>query len=233
MNFLEKADYTTQLIPGYQYLCSTMADADFCSSLPQHSYGCNAGSTMEVEAAGSSGLRTNDIYFTQHNKQREQLELCFRKCRLVSGTLDEMQLIDEISAKKLDNHHLEVVGIHVIPDSYDDGNQYGFRASELADLASSFRKLQHISIRGCFIEGNIHSFRGRELQDHYRLCYETAKQVSTAIPCGMSYLCFGACTDAVYGNSIEQEESLSNICRTAEIIRHQNDTSFYAKLLVL
>ena len=233
MNHFEKADYISQLIPGYQYLCSSNTDITSYSHLLNHGYGCSAGSIMEVTAAGSNGIKANDIYFTQHHKKPEQLEQVFGKCRLVSGSLNEMQMIDDIASKHLDSAHLEVIGIHVIPDDYNDGNTHGFPVSELVRLASSFRKLRHLSIRGCFIEGPVSSLQGNDMQRHFRLCYETAKQVSTAIPCGMSYVCFGACTDAVSRISAQQKESLPDICKAAEIVLHQNDTAFYAKLLML
>lgn len=233
MKPFNRADYISQQIPGYQYLCSSATDAIPYTHLLSHGYGCCAGSITEVKTAASNGIKTNDIYFTQPNKQPEQLEQVFGTCRLVSGSLEEMQMIDEIAAKNLADGYLEVIGIHVIPDEYNDGNQYGFPVSELAHLASSFRKLQHISIRGCFVEGAISSLQGDDLKRHFRRCYETAKQVSTAIPCGMSYVCFGSCTDALYQISAQQPESQTEICRAAEIVCHQNDTAFYAKLLIM
>lgn len=233
MNLLDRAEYISHLIQGYQYLCSETADTILSPRLRANNYGCNAKNLMQVEAAFTNGIEANDIYFTQHHKQREQIEAAFGKCRFVTGSLEEMKMIDEIAAKHLDEGYLEVIGLQVIPDTYDDGRQYGFRMSELAELASDFRKMQHISIRGCFIEGNIASLQGNDLIHHYRLCYETAKLVTTAIPCGMSYVCFGACTDAVYQSSVEQQALLPEICKAAEIVRHQNDTAFYARLLTL
>lgn len=233
MNRLEKADYISKLIPGYQYLCSAAPDAVTSPHLLTHNYGCNATSITDVQAAGTNGIDANDIYYTQPDKQRKQIELSFGKCRFVTGSLEEMQMIDEIAAAHLAEGHLEIIGLQVIPDTYDDGHQYGFRASELSELAARFRSLQNISIRGCFIAGNIADLSGSDLIHHYRLCYETAKLVTTAIPCGMSYVCFGACTEAVYQSYVKDTTSLPEICQTAQIVRHQNDTAFYARLLTL
>lgn len=233
MDAFERAEEMVQLVSGFQYLYSGGGSREVIPRLLKMGWGLCAEGVEEVEAAWLAGMSPMDIYCAGREKRPGQIESSFGKCRFVSGSLEEMQEIDRISALRQLPGHLEVIGICVIPDEYYDGKQTGFKASALGALAREFRKLQNISIRGCFIEGDISSFRGKELGRHYRRCYETAKCVTTSLPCGMSFVNAGHCTEPLWQSREEQKESFQDVCRAAEIMRYQNETAFYARLLVM
>ncbi len=124
------------------------------------------------------------------------------------------------------------IGLRIVPDAFDDGAMAGVRVSELSALAPKIRQLRNITVRGCFVTGRLEGLHGRELGRFFRACYESAKQMTVILPCAMPYLCVEHGLAALAYNQAEHPETLQDALVAAQIVAMQNQTAFYAKLLI-
>lgn len=124
------------------------------------------------------------------------------------------------------------VGLRLIPDAFDDGAMAGVRVSELPRLAPEIRTLRGVTVRGCFVRGKLDGLHGKELGRFFRACYESAKRMSVILPCAMPYLCAEGALAALARNLAEHPETLAYAVTAARIVAAQNQTAFYAKLLI-
>ena len=150
---------------------------------------------------------------------------------LLANSLDELRRIDA-GAKPRDAGTLTRVGLRLIPDTFDDGAMPGVRVSELSRLAPEIRTLRGVTVRGCFVRGRLDGLHGKALGRFFRASYESAKRMSAILPCAMPYLCVEGALAALAYNQAEHPETLSDAVTAAQIVAMQNQTAFYAKLLI-
>lgn len=124
------------------------------------------------------------------------------------------------------------VGLRIIPDAYDRADLSGIRVSEIPDLAPAIRNLKAVTVRGCFVRGDLSGLHGKALGQFFRSCYESAKIMSAAIPCAIPYLCVEGGLGALSFNQSAYPETLQEAVTAAQIVAMQNQTAFYAKLLI-
>jgi hypothetical protein len=229
---MEKAESVLELIPGFQYLYKGEVNTDTVKYLTEKGWALEAKDSGSVRLASLAGMDRSDIYFTALYKEPTAIEAAFGACRFVVSSLKEMELINEAAAGHLTQGHLEVIGIAVIPKAYDNGKLPGFRVEELSQLSAEARKLRFISIRGCFIQGDTKGLSGESLGRYLRDCYETAKLVTTTIPCGMSYINAGNSMEPAVQTMKSGQEAQEKLQTAAKIMVNQNQTAFYAKLLL-
>ncbi len=229
---LERAESALELLPGFQYLYSGNADDSVLEYLVKKSWAIETRAEEMVLRAEKAGMDRYDIYYTGSYEDPVVIETIIGKCRLVVSNYKEMEQINAAAAKVLAPGYLEVIGLSVIPDNYGDGEQSGFSMEELPDLSASARKLRSISIRGCFVRSNTDGLYGESLGRYLRDCYETAKQVTTIIPCGMSYVNAGSCMEPLFQTMQHGGEIQEEFRTAADILVNQNQTAFYAKLLI-
>lgn len=231
-NGMEKAESVLELIPGFQYLYKGEVNTDTVKYLIKKGWALEAEDSESVRMASLAGMDRNDIYFTALYKEPAAIKAVIGTCRFVVSSLKEMELVNEAAAGYLSPGHLEVIGIAVSPEAYDNGTLPGFRVEELSQLSAEARKLRFISIRGCFIRGNTKGLSGESLGRYLRDCYETAKLVTTTIPCGMSYINAGNSMEPAAQIMESGHEAMEKLQTAAKIMVSQNQTAFYAKLLL-
>lgn len=190
-------------------------------------------SEQEIATLSANGVLPEHIYVAVSDLPDAAIDSAIGKCRFVADSLDDLRRLDGIAAKKEQGEQLVSVGLRLIPTAYDDGSQCGVREAELTALSEEIRGLSAISVRGCFIQGNMDGLHGKDLGRYFRNCYELSKRMTVIIPCAMPYLCIVGGADAVQYNLQEHPESLSEFQRAAQIVAMQNTTAFYAKLLLL
>lgn len=229
---MEKAESVLELLPGFQYLYKGEVNTETVDYLIKKGWALEAEDCGSVQLASLAGMDRNDIYFPALYKEPAAIKAVIGTCRFVASSLKEIELINEAAAGYLAPGHLEVIGIAVIAEAYDNGEMPGFRVEELSQLAAEARKLRFISIRGCFIQGNSKGLSGEKLGRYLRDCYETAKLVTTAIPCGMSYINIGNSMDPAVQTMKSSREAQETLQTAAKIMVNQNQTAFYAKLLL-
>ncbi len=229
---MEKAESVLELLPGFQYLYKGEVNTETVNYLIKKGWALEAEDCGSVHLASVAGMDRNDIYFPALYKEPAAIKAVIGTCRLVASSLKEIELINEAAAGYLASGHLEVIGIAVIAEAYDNGKMPGFRVEELSQLAAEARKLRFISIRGCFIQGNTEGLSGEKLGRYLRDCYETAKLVTTTIPCGMSYINAGNSMEPVVQTMKSGREAQEKLQTAAKIMVNQNQTAFYAKLLM-
>lgn len=150
---------------------------------------------------------------------------------LLANSLDDLRRCNA-DAQPNAAGELTRVGLRIIPDAFDDGAIIGIRVSELSGIAPEIRKLRNITVRGCFVRGRLDGLHGKELGRFFRACYESAKQMTVILPCAMPYLCVEGGLAALAYNQSEHSETLSEAITAAQIVAMQNQTAFYAKLLI-
>lgn len=149
---------------------------------------------------------------------------------LLADSLEELRRQDAAAAER--GGELLRIGLRLVPDAFDDGALPGVRVSELARLAPEIRGMRHITVRGCFVRGDLAGLHGRALGQFFRACYESAKRMSVTLPCAMPYLCVENGLAALAFNEAEHPETLRDALTAAQIVAMQNQTAFYAKLLI-
>lgn len=190
-------------------------------------------SEEQVAALAANNVPPEQVYIAVSCLSDENIARAIGKCRFVANSLDDLRRLDGIAAKKEQGEQLVSVGLRLIPTAYDDGSQYGVREAELTALSEEIRTLSAVSVRGCFIQGHIDGLHGKDLGRYFRNCYELSKRMTVILPCAMPYLCIIGGADAVQYNLHEHPESLPEFRRAAQIVAMQNNTAFYAKLLLL
>lgn len=190
-------------------------------------------SEEQVAALAADNVPPEQVYVAVSGLSDENIARAIGKCRFVADSLDNLRRLDGIAAKKEQGEQLVSVGLRLIPTAYDNGIQYGVREAELTALSEEIRTLSAVSVRGCFIQGQIDGLHGKDLGRYFRNCYELSKRMTVILPCAMPYLCIIGGADAVQYNLHEHPESLPEFQRAAQIVAMQNNTAFYAKLLLL
>ncbi len=103
---------------------------------------------------------------------------------------------------------------------------------DLPELSKEARRLPFISIRGCFILGNVNRLTGESLGRYIQNCYGTAKQISTLIPCKISYVNLAGCLQPVLRTIGEGQEASKELKTLSDIVSSLNKTPFNAGLLI-
>ena len=191
---------------------------------------CRSGES--VAEAAAKGMEAECIYADLSYLTDADVTPCVGKCRFVADSLAQLQRLNGIAATENAEGKLASVGLRLIPDAYGVGKTQGICESELAGLSAEIRKLSAISVRGCFVDGGIQGLHGKELGRYFRNCYELAKRMTVILPCAMPYICIVGGADAVLYQLKEHPESLQEFKKAAEIVAMQNNTAFYAKLLL-
>ncbi len=150
---------------------------------------------------------------------------------LLANSLDDLRSRNA-EARPSPDGELTRVGLRIIPDAFDDSAITGIRVSELSRLAPEIRQLRSITVRGCFVRGRLDGLHGKALGRFFRACYESAKQMTVILPCAMPYLCAENGLAALSYNQREHPETLDEAITAAQIVAMQNQTAFYAKLLI-
>lgn len=146
---------------------------------------------------------------------------------LLAASLPELEALNAAAEEGA----LLRVGLWLVPESLDDGTLAGFRPSELYTLAPRLRGLRRLTVRGCWVRGNLNGLHGAALGRCFRVCYESAKTMSAVLPCAMPYLCAVGVGEALRRNRREHPETLEEALLAARIVAAQNASAFYAKLL--
>jgi hypothetical protein len=190
-----------------------------------------AHTASDIERLAAEGVTSNHIYANIHDLKESQLRDVLGSCRLLAGSLEELNLLDRIAQVKNDAGQLTTVGLRLVPTTYDSG-QPGIREAELPHLAQERRRLSALSMQGCFVQDCTKGLYGKDLGRYLRNCYELAKRMTVILPCSMPYLGIVGAVGAVIRNAQEQPETLPEVQRAAEIVAMQNRTAFYARLLI-
>lgn len=186
-------------------------------------------SAEEVLAASALGAAAGDIYFTACPKSVEEIQRVIGKCRIAADSLEELRRIDRAARSVRSGGALEPVGIRL---ALEDGEGRGIRLQDLPELSRELRGLPAVSVRGCFIQGDASGLHGEALGQYFRSCYEAAKRMSAILPCGVAFLCVTGGGGAARQNAEKHPETLPAFWRAAEIVAAQNQSAFYARLLV-
>ena len=153
----------------------------------------------------------------------------FRHDRLIAESLDDLE---RLNAHAEPEAGLLRVGLRIVPDDFDDSSISGIRVSEFPLIASRVRQLSAVTVRGCAVSGNLEGLHGKALGRFFRASYESAKKMTVILPCAMPYLCVEGALSALAYNRSEHPETLSDAVTAAQIVAMQNETAFYAKLLI-
>ena len=183
----------------------------------------------EVLAANALGIAAGDIYFTAKQKSVEDIRRVIGKCRIVADSLEELYWIDQAVQNHLRSGVLEPVGIRLALDGQEG---QGLAPCSLPTISRELRKLPAISVRGCFVQGKAAGLHGEALGHYFRDCYEAAKRMSAVFPCGIAFLCVTDGGEAARRNAEDHPETFTDFLRAAGIVAAQNQSAFYAKLLV-
>ena len=221
--------WTAENIPEYHCLFSS---DDLGTRDTAVYYGINAESCAQAEHGAALGLAAARIFFSAPGKTAEDLLRTIGKCRFVANDREELCRINQAAQPRVKPGTLEYIGLRVISEAYDGGAQIGIAERDLPALAQTVKTLPAISIGGCFVQGNIGGLHGKALGKYFRTCYELAKRVTVILPCGMPYLCIVGGAAAALKNAQEHPETLEDFLREARIVAAQNETAFYARLLL-
>ncbi len=186
-----------------------------------------AESVSEVLQAAARGTDAEEIYYIGE-KTAEIVEI-IGKCRMIANDLEELRRIDAAARTA---GQLQKVGLRMVPEEFDDGLRPGVRFFGLAELAREAKKLDGVTVRGCFVNGRLDGLHGKELGRYFRACYNCAKQMTVVLPCAMPYLCAENALAALDFNQTAHPETLEDCLRAAQIVAMQNETAFYARLFI-
>ncbi len=107
------------------------------------------------------------------------------------------------------------------------GAEPAFPETMLAELSPKLKKLAGISINGCVICAPCRQFTPEQAADYFQNCYQTAKRMTTTLPCTLSYI--------YMPGSLPMLQKLSGAAydkafTAASTFAMQNETAFFARL---
>lgn len=188
-----------------------------------------ARSAEEVLAANALGFAAGDVYFTAPRKSGEDVRRVMGKCWVIADSLEELRLIDRAAREVSAAGRPEAAGLRLALDGWEGR---GVPLPALPALARELRDLSAVSVRGCFVQGNISGLHGEALGRYFRDCYEAAKRMSAVLPCGVGFLCASGGGEAAQRSAEKHPETLPAFRRAAGIVAAQNQSAFYARLIV-
>ena len=183
-------------------------------------------SAAGVEQAAALGYGQRDVFFLPGAGEAPGVVL--GKCRPVASSLVQLQQIDRAAAEA--GGGLVSVGLRIVANGFHAGS--GIPVDELAVIARLLPSLSAVTVRGCFVAGDLNGLHGKELGRFFRACYESAKIMTVTLPCAMPYLCAEGGLAALERNRAEHPETLEAAVTAAQIVAAQNSTAFYARLLI-
>ena len=178
-----------------------------------------------VEQAAELGYGQRDVFFLPGAGEAPGVVL--GKCRPVASSLVQLQQIDRAAEA---GGGLVSVGLRIVANGFHAGS--GIPVDELAVIARLLPSLSAVTVRGCFVAGDLNGLHGKELGRFFRACYESAKIMTVTLPCAMPYLCAEGGLAALERNRAEHPETLEAAVTAAQIVAAQNSTAFYARLLI-
>ena len=149
-------------------------------------------------------------------------------CRPVACSMEQLIQINRAAASE--GGPLRSVGLRLIPFGYNA--DAGIPVEKLTDVAKLLPSLTDVTVRGCFVRGDLDGLHGKELGRFFRACYESAKRMTVILPCAMPYLCVENALAALSENRLRHPETLEDALTAARIVAMQNRTAFYARLLI-
>ena len=183
-------------------------------------------SAAAVKQAAALGYGQRNVFFLP--EMDEVPGGVLTKCRPVASSLVQLQQIDQDAAEV--GGGLVSVGLRIVPNGFHASS--GIPVDELAEIARALPSLSAVTVRGCFVCGELHGLHGKELGRFFRACYESAKIMTVTLPCAMPYLCVEGGLAALERNRAEHPETLEAAVTAAQIVAAQNSTAFYARLLI-
>lgn len=110
--------------PEYQFLFSDL-------HTPKLFQAINLVPEDQMLSAATSDLKPDQIYFSGLSEGTANLRRLLGTCRFVANDWEELQRIDRIARLREREETLEPVGLRVISERYDDGNQPGISEKTL------------------------------------------------------------------------------------------------------
>jgi len=188
----------------------------------------NALRADSIAQVMSSSLPPQRIWYTGPKRDVSLIG----RCRLVANSLEELRDIDRLaSLAGLPEGKLEMVGIRIIPAVCGDKRHEGISQQELCDLKRELGALSHLSLNGCFVACEGEGLKGKALGKCFRVSYELGKRLYSFLPATISYCCVCGVRSAI----IAQEDDpflREETEKAARIVSQQNETAFYATLLL-
>lgn len=194
--------------------------------------GVQAHTLDEILHASCLGFAPDDIFYTAPVKGPDDISKALGKCRFVANDAEELRLIDQAVQAQPQTGFLEPVAICVVPAAWEEKSLPGFPESQLSAMAKTVKTLPALTIRGCFFQGDLSGLHGEALGHYFRSCYESAKRISTLLPCKISWLGILGGWEAAERNAAEHPETFAAFQREAEIVAAQNRSAFYARLIL-
>ena len=191
--------------------------------------GCSAvwtSSPAGVDRSATLGYGPQDVFYLP--KGGDVTGCVLNMCRPVASSLTQLRQIDHAAVEA--GCGIVSVGLRLIPKGYSAGQ--GIPVEELAEVTKALPSLSAVTVRGCFVCGDLSGLHGKALGRFFRACYESAKLMTVTLPCAMPYLCVEGGLEALSCNQCEHPETLCDAITAAQIVAMQNQTAFYARLLI-
>ena len=62
--------------------------------------------------------------------------------------------------------------------------------------------------------------------------YETAKEITSTLPCKITFINFGSCIDSLSKASLKKSNSDLQYIQNTNLVSYLNTTSFYSRFLI-
>lgn len=172
-----------------------------------------------LPTAERGGMPPERIYLSS---SAADLRAAVGRCRIVAGSEGQLRALDALPRP---DARPTSVGLLLVPDGITAA---GFAVSSLPALRSVLRALPGVSAAGCFVAG-AEGLRGAALGRFFRSAYQAAKTMGAVLPCAMPYLGIPGALASLEATPPQEREASLLPLRTVAM---QNDTAFYARLLL-
>ena len=179
-----------------------------------------------VQQAAGLGYVLRDVFYLP--EEGDDPSPVLNICRPVASSLAQLRQIDRSANQACGG--IVSVGLRIVPTGFHTG--LGIPVDELTEIACALPSLTSVTVRGCFVRGDLSGLHGKALGRFFRASYESAKLMTVTLPCAMPYLCVEGGLAALAYNQREHPETMEEAITAAQIVAAQNSTAFYARLLM-
>lgn len=174
--------------------------------------------------------KENAVKIIDSGAGEEEIISALEKGGVAAEDFSAFQKIDAAVQKNRPHSGRIPAGAVLVPDGFS--SKIGIRADELSLLKSQMKSLRHVAVRGCVITGETRGLSGKDLGRFFTQGYQAAKKLSVILPTTVPYIFFSGVLGDMEKMKAEDPAQFEKCLIAANITGKQNETAFYAKMLI-
>lgn len=226
VNFTKQVNTLSSTLENYYYIyTSNNINQSDIKKLKELKCAIKTNITEDILTAYNEGVSRDDLYYIVNAQSDDEIRSIFGKCRYVISDFYQLEKINSISKELNKKGFLESIAI-----SFSLDNNSTFCKENLSKLSLALKNADAIAVRGVFFICN--ETTDNEYINYMKSAYETAKEITSTLPCKITFINFGSCIDSLSKASLKKSNSDLQYIQNTNLVSYLNTTSFYSRFLI-